>query len=125
MSHPGQAGEREDCMTWTEAQRVHEQLGPRPSMAGRSRPLLFVGIGAVLFLAAFAGLESGEHTLTLAIGGLFATLAGGAWMMMNNPAQPSQRSLGHTMKSPSAARETIESKADLPDPMAYDIDMPL
>jgi len=112
-------------MTRTEAQRVHEQHGPRPSMAGRSRPLLFISIGAILFLAAFAGLESGEHTLTLAIGGLFATIGGGAWMMLNNPAESSQRSLGHVREGTSALTETIEANADLPDPMAYDVDMPL
>lgn len=112
-------------MTRTEAQRVHEQHGPRPSMAGRSRPLLFISIVAILSLAAFAGLESGEHTLTLAIGGLFATIGGGAWMMLNNPAESSQRSLGHGRERTSALSESIEANTDLPDPMAYDVDMPL
>ena len=112
-------------MTWTEAQRVHEQHGPRPSMAGRSRPLLFISIGAILSLAAFAGLESGEHSLTLAIGALIATIGGGAWMMLTNPAESSQRSLGHGREGTTALSESIESKADLPDPMAYDVDMPL
>ena len=112
-------------MTWTEAQRVHEQHGPRPSMAGRSRPLLFISIGAILSLAAFAGLESGEHTLTLAIGGLLATIGGGAGMMLNSPAESSRRSLGQGREGTSALNETIEANADLPDPMAYDVDMPL
>ena len=112
-------------MTRTEAQRVHEQHGPRRFMAGRSRPLLFISIGAILSLAAFAGLESGEHTLTLAIGALFATIAGGAWMMLNNPAKSSQRSLGHGTEGPTAMSETIEANADLPDPMAYNVDIPL
>ena len=112
-------------MTWTEAQRVHEQHGPRPSMAGRSRPLLFISIGAILSLAAFAGLESGEHTLTLAIGGLLATIGGGTWMMLNSPAESSRRSLGQGREGASALNETIKANADLPDPMAYDVDMPL
>ena len=112
-------------MTRTEAQRVHEQHGPRRFMAGRSRPLLFISIGAILSLAAFAGLESGEHTLTLAIGALFATVGGGAWMMLNNPAESSQRSLGHGSEGPIAMSETIEANAALPDPMAYDVDIPL
>jgi hypothetical protein len=46
-------------------------------------------------------------------------------MMLNNPAESSQRSLGHGSEGPIAMSETIEANADLPDPMAYDVDIPL
>lgn len=94
-------------------------------MAGSPRPLLVVSIGAVLLMGAFAGIESGEHTLTLAIGGLLATLTGGAWMVLSNPANSTHRSLGLAQGGPFSRGESVETTADLPDPMDHDVDMPL
>ena len=94
-------------------------------MAGSSRPLLVVSVGAVLLAGAFAGLESGEHTLTLAIGGLLATLTAGTWMALSKPADSTQRALGSGQTGAFSQGESIETTAGLPDPMDYDVDMPL
>ncbi len=94
-------------------------------MAGSSRPLLVISVGAVLLAGAFAGLESGEHTLTLATGGLLATLTTVAWMALSKPAKSTHRALGPGQTGAFSQGETIKTTADLPDPMDYDVDMPL
>ena len=109
----------------TQPQRVHEHLGDSASMAGRSRTVLTLGAALVLSLALLAGLESSEYTLTLAIGALFATLSGGAWLLLSSPAAGGQRSISPSYPAGGRTPDSLTSAENLPDPMDNDMDMPL
>ena len=107
------------------AQRVHEHHGARASMAGRTRPLLIAGGLVVMTLAGLAGLNSGEYTLTLAIGGLLATVVGGALVLFSGPAETNRRSLSVAEARGRSDSTPVENSTDLPDPLDQRIDMPL
>lgn len=94
-------------------------------MAGRTRPLLVLGGLVVLTLAGLAGLNSGEYTLTLAIGTLFATAVGGSLVLFSGPAETKQRSLSVAEVRDHSESTPVERTTDLPDPLEQRIDMPL
>ena len=94
-------------------------------MAGRSRTVLTLGAALVLSLALLAGLESSEYTLTLAVGALFATLSGGAWLLLSSPVAGGQRSISPSYSAGVRTPDSLTSAENLPDPMDNDMDMPL
>ena len=94
-------------------------------MAGQTRPLLIAGGLVVMTLAGLAGLSSGEYTLTLAVGGLLATVVGGALVLFSGPAETKRRSLSVAVARGRIDSTPVESPTDLPDPLDQRIDMPL
>jgi hypothetical protein len=108
-----------------QSQRVHEARGAGRCMAGRPRLVLALGTGTVVLMAGIAGLGSGEHTLTLAIGALGATLTGAAWLLLAGQSGEGQRSIGHATSSDGASHVSVDTIENLPDPMASNMDMPL
>ncbi len=94
-------------------------------MAGRTRPLLIAGGLVVMTLAGLAGLNSGEYTLTLALGGLLATVVGGALVLFSGPAETNRRSLSVAEARGRSDSTPVENPTDLPDPLDQRIDMPL
>ena len=94
-------------------------------MAGRPRLVLALGTGTVVLIAGFAGLGSGEYTLTLAVGALGATMTGAAWLLLSSPVGEGKRVLGNATPNNMDAQSTLDTIENLPDPMASDMDMPL
>lgn len=107
------------------SQRVHEQLGGRPCMAQATRGLLIAAFGAVLTGAMVAGINSGEYTLTLALGAMFATLIGIGLMLQAGATQRSKGSAVGVQKTSLRSTQSLDSSESLPDPMAQDFEMPL
>jgi hypothetical protein len=95
-------------------------------MAGATRPVLLVALVAGLGIVLWATFSSSEHTLTLALGGLFATGAG--WMLLMRPGQTLTRT-----SSTAGVQYTVEAgpvtpmdgSEDLPDPLEHHLDMPI
>ena len=112
-------------MVIRQPQRVHEDRGARQCMAGRPRLVLALGTGTVVLIAGIAGLGSGEHTLTLAVGALGATMTGAAWLLLSSPVGEGQRVLGTATPNNVDTQGTVDTIENLPDPMASDMDMPL
>jgi len=112
-------------MVMLQPQRVHEDHGVRRCMVGRPRTVLALGTGTVVLMAGLAGLGSGEHTLTLAIGALGATLTGVAWLLLSAPGAEGHRSIGHAASNIGPPQASLEEVQNLPDPMDSDMDMPL
>ena len=94
-------------------------------MAGRPRTVLALGTATVVLMAGIAGLGSGEHTLTLAIGALGATLTGVAWLLLSAPGGEGHRSIGHVSSNIGTPQGSLGAVENLPDPMDSDMDMPL
>jgi len=94
-------------------------------MAGRPRTVLALGTATVVLMAGIAGLGSGEHTLTLAIGALGATLTGVAWLLLSAPEGEGHRSIGHVSSNIGHPQGSLGAVENLPDPMNSDMDMPL
>ncbi len=94
-------------------------------MAGGTRPLLVIGGAAVLVLAGLAGINSGEYTLTLALGALLATGVGGVFVLYSGSPASNRRSLAVSKSAGQAGTSTPEDSSNLPDPLEQQIDMPL
>jgi hypothetical protein len=83
---------------------------------------LLTGLGIVLW----ATFSSSDHTLTLALGGLFAT--GTGLMLLMRPGQASNRSsstAGIQYSGETGPNLSMEGNEDLPDPLDHQLDMPL
>ena len=107
------------------SQRVHEQHGGSPCMAQATRVLLITALGVVLAGAMVAGINSGEYTLTLALGVMFATLIGIGLIMQASATQRSKGSAVGVQKTSLTSMQSLDSSESLPDPMAQDFEMPL
>lgn len=95
-------------------------------MADRTRPLLVLSLFAGLALILIVSFTSSEHTLTLALGTLFATSIGFS-LMLNKGTTTEQRSshIGAAVTARSQGQQTAREEEDLPDPLALNFDIPL
>ena len=87
--------------------------------------MLVIGAAAVLGLAGLAGINSGEYTLTLALGALLATGVGGMVVLYAGASASNRRSLTVSKSAGQAGTSTPEDSSNLPDPLEQHIDMPL
>ena len=87
--------------------------------------MLGIGAAAVLGLAGLAGSNSGEYTLTLALGALLATGVGGMFVLYAGSSASNRRSLTVSKSAGQAGTSTPEDSSNLPDPLEQHIDMPL
>ena len=94
-------------------------------MAGGTRPVMLTSLVLGLLIVLFAGFTSSEFTLTLALGGLFATGIGLVMLM-----KPSQQ-IGSKMEASlvpvndGGSSETPYAGESLPDPLSIGLDRPL
>jgi hypothetical protein len=95
-------------------------------MAGATRPVFLVALLTGLGIVLWATFSSSEHTLTLALGGLFAT--GMGLMLLMRPGQASNRpssTAGIHHSGETGPSLLMEGNEDLPDPLDHQLDMPI
>ena len=95
-------------------------------MAGATRTVLLLALLAGLGIVLWATFSSSEHTLTLALGGLFATGAGLMLLMRPDPASSrSSSTAGVQYTAETRTKTPMEGNEDLPDPLDHQLDMPI
>lgn len=97
-------------------------------MAKATRGILMVTLCSVVVLVLLTLFQDSEFTLALVIATLFIT-ALGIFLMLQNPTTPHEhRHLGTTKAHTGSGRDDSRlalSTQDLPDPLDYDLDIPL
>ncbi len=94
-------------------------------MAGNTQRVMHLSLWLGLLVVLWASFSSSEHSLTLALGGLFATAIGVAMMM--RPTQQHSTTGTHLIPNVRATgTENVEGTSEqLPDPLELNLDMPL
>lgn len=97
-------------------------------MAKATRGILMVTLCGVVILVLLTLFQDSEFTLALVIATLFITALGIFLMLQNPTTQHEHRHLGMTNNQTNSGRDDSRlalSTQDLPDPLDYDLDIPL
>jgi hypothetical protein len=93
-------------------------------MARTTQRLMYIVLLLGLIVVLWAAFSSSEHTLTLALGGLFATALG--LVMMMQPAERSRSGTHLTTERMTGSQQQHDHAAErLPDPLDMNLDIPL
>jgi len=105
---------------------VHEHRGHVRSMVGITRSVLFMAFLGGLTAMLWVAFSSSEHTLTLALGALFATGMGFVLMMRPTHEKAGSTPTGATGAVPIGSHGVeVGGPEKLPNPLDQDLDMPL